>query len=524
MSLTAHDRKSTTRTDVIPQHRSPSRAAIGLTWLLTALVACASLTGLLVEGVYTGAESTVEMLRGYDLVTALVVLPSLAAAAHLARRGSVLAHLVVSSLVGYVVYTYAYYLFGTGFNDLFLLHAAVFWVGLVALGLMLASLDLAALADYFGPRTRVRTIAVILGLLAAALGGMWIYLAVDNAVTGDVPTGSRLVETDTVVHLGMALDLALLVPLYAAAAALLWRRTPGGYALAGLALFAGILHQLCYVVAMPFQVAADVPGSVSFDPGEPIIVLLYLTASVLLLLGARTRVGSSRLQGARGLRAPTSRPSWNRRLWAVAAAMEAAAASVAVVLDLLIPTLVLLAMAALSLLLRRRGLGSLGLHRIAEGSLVVKMLVFAVVWSLFQLGVTMPVANHVSGEKPDLSAFEGLEGNIGMLVAYLVLGWTLAALGEEIAYRGYLLTRVREALGGGRPALVVAVLVSSLLFGVAHSEQGLIGVFVITLDALAWSALRLHYKTLWASILAHGFNNTLGFITFFLLGPVYGLW
>jgi membrane protease YdiL (CAAX protease family) len=208
----------------------------------------------------------------------------------------------------------------------------------------------------------------------------------------------------------------------------------------------------------------------------------------------------------------------------VAAAVEAVAAAVAVILDLLIPTLVLLAMAAVSLLVRRRGLGSLGLHRIAERSLVPKMLAFAALWSLFQLGVTKPVANHISGDRQDLSGFEGLEGNIGMLVAYLVLGWILAAFGEELAYRGYLLTRVREALGGGRPAILVAVVVSSLIFGFAHSEQGLIGVFVVTLDALAWATLRGHYKTLWAPVLAHGFNNTLGFITFFFVGPIYGLW
>jgi membrane protease YdiL (CAAX protease family) len=221
---------------------------------------------------------------------------------------------------------------------------------------------------------------------------------------------------------------------------------------------------------------------------------------------------------------PTSASSTSRRLWALLAAVEAAAAAVAVILDLLIPTFVLLVMAALSLLVRRTGLGSLGLHRIAERSLVWKMLAFAAVWSLFQIGVTKPIANHVSGEKQDLSGFEGLEGNVGMLALYLVLGWTLAAFGEELAYRGYLLTRVREALAGGRAGLVVAVLVSSLLFGFAHGEQGLIGVFVVTLDALAWAGLRLHFKTLWASILAHGFNNTLGFITFFFVGPIYGLW
>ena len=157
-------------------------------------------------------------------------------------------------------------------------------------------------------------------------------------------------------------------------------------------------------------------------------------------------------------------------------AVEAGAAAVTVVLDLLLPTLVLLAIAALSLLVRRERLGSLGLHRKGGGDLVLKMLAFAALWSVFQLGVAMPVANHLSGEEQDLSAFDGLEGDLGMLVGLLVLSWTLAAFGEELAYRGYLLTRLREALGGGRAGLLVGVVGSSVLFGLGHTEQGLIGV------------------------------------------------
>ena len=89
----------------------------------------------------------------------------------------------------------------------------------------------------------------------------------------------------------MALDLSLLVPLYAAAAVLLWRRAPWGYLLATVALVAGVLHQVTYVVAMPFQVAADVPDAVLYDPFEPVIVLLYLLATALLLRGTTGRSG-----------------------------------------------------------------------------------------------------------------------------------------------------------------------------------------------------------------------------------------
>jgi hypothetical protein len=261
------------------------RLASQLTWLLVTFALAAALAGLAIDGIYTGAVSTAEMFRGYDVVTVAVVVPGLAFAASPARRGSIPAQLLAVSLIAYLVYTYAYYVFGTGFNDLFLLHAAVFASGVFALILTVAAIDLAAVKGRFGTRTQVPVIAGILGLLAVALGGMWIYLVVDNAVTGDVPAGSQLIETDTIVHLGIALDLTLLVPLYAVAAVLLWRRAGLGYLLATVALLAGLLHQVSYLVALPMQAAADVPGAVAYDPGEPVIVALYLIAAALLLHG-----------------------------------------------------------------------------------------------------------------------------------------------------------------------------------------------------------------------------------------------
>jgi hypothetical protein len=258
--------------------------ARGLTWLAAALALAASLAGLFIDGVYTGAVSTAEMLRGYDLVTAVVAVPGLAVAATLGRRGSMLGRLVTTSLIAYFVYTYAYYLFGTGFNDLFLLHAAVFSVSMWALVLTIAELDVAVVAARLR-RTRGRIVAGILGVLTVALAAMWIYFAANNAVTGEVPAGSRLVETDTIVRLGIALDLTLLVPVYAVAAALLWRRAGWGYVLAAIAVFAGVLHQVSYIVAMLFQSAAHVPGAVAFDSAEPVILVLYLVAAALLLRG-----------------------------------------------------------------------------------------------------------------------------------------------------------------------------------------------------------------------------------------------
>ena len=90
--------------------------------------------------------------------------------------------------------------------------------------------------------------------------------------------------------------------------------------------------------------------------------------------------------------------------------------------------------------------------------------------------------------------------------------------------RGYLLTRFTQVLGSGRAAVVTAVVTSSVLFGLLHTEQGAVGVGVAAVDAVVFSVLRLRCGTVWAPVLAHGFNNTIGFCSFFLFGPFYGLW
>jgi membrane protease YdiL (CAAX protease family) len=74
----------------------------------------------------------------------------------------------------------------------------------------------------------------------------------------------------------------------------------------------------------------------------------------------------------------------------------------------------------------------------------------------------MPMANHVSGRQQDLDAYADLQWNLRLLMVYLVLGWVLGGLVEELAYRGYLLTRIRDAVGRGRgPAVAAAALGSS---------------------------------------------------------------
>jgi CAAX protease family protein len=98
----------------------------------------------------------------------------------------------------------------------------------------------------------------------------------------------------------------------------------------------------------------------------------------------------------------------------------------------------------------------------------------------------------------------------------LLLVWTFAAFGEEIAYRGYLLTRAADIGKRSRTAYWIGVVLVSILFGYGHYYKGASGVIDSGVAGLILgSAYMLAGRNLWASIFAHGFIDTFGIIDAF---------
>ena len=216
----------------------------------------------------------------------------------------------------------------------------------------------------------------------------------------------------------------------------------------------------------------------------------------------------------------------SKNIWKIITVVELGVAAMVVLLDLFIPTLVILGLIIISLLIRRNHIASLGFKRVKSWTGMIGFVFVSVVFlQLFDIGVSMPLLNRLTGTTIDYSGFVHLKGNLGQLFWLLTLSWTLAAMGEEIVYRGYFQERLGDLFGSNLPGIWMAVGLSSLLFGLAHTEQGIIGVIVTTIDALCFSWLKRKFdNNLWASILAHGFYNTIGMVAFFFVGPVDGLW
>jgi uncharacterized protein len=124
-----------------------------------------------------------------------------------------------------------------------------------------------------------------------------------------------------------------------------------------------------------------------------------------------------------------------------------------------------------------------------------------------------PTLARLFGKTADLSDFRPLVGNAVLLLVVLAANWTLAAFGEELVYRGYLMNRV-AGLAGGTPGVWVASLVAvSALFGWGHVDQGLTGQVQAAIDGLMLGLLYLATRrNLLVPIVSHGVSNSLAFV------------
>ena len=186
----------------------------------------------------------------------------------------------------------------------------------------------------------------------------------------------------------------------------------------------------------------------------------------------------------------------------------------------------MVAVAFLGLRFRGQTLAHFGLatklgdvRRIARG-LAQSIAVFFAAIVCFMVGAVL-MANLVGmPEGPDMEQYSGLRGKLGLTLIALASVYCVSSFAEEFLYRGFLITRLSELGGGGRAATVIAVSVSSLLFGAIHSDWGLSGMVQTSLMGLALGVSYLRVgRNLWVTILAHAYMDTLLIVSMYLPSP-----
>lgn len=147
------------------------------------------------------------------------------------------------------------------------------------------------------------------------------------------------------------------------------------------------------------------------------------------------------------------------------------------------------------------------------------------VWSLL-LGVAIqflstlilePLSDKLTKSTTDHSSFESLRGNFLYFLLILAGVWVVVVFLEEIIFRGYMMGEIAALIGKSKVALMINLIVSSILFGLAHWYQGKSGVLSTgIIGALLGILFIATGFNLWLPILTHGFIDTIGLFLIFV--------
>jgi membrane protease YdiL (CAAX protease family) len=179
--------------------------------------------------------------------------------------------------------------------------------------------------------------------------------------------------------------------------------------------------------------------------------------------------------------------------------------------------IVLFVLGLASIWLRDGRLSSMGLKRPASWRRIFLIALVAAGARIF-LGqfVIEPITGFFWPPPSAPALANEIAGNVKMALFALLLVWTFAAFGEEIAYRGYLLTRAADIGGRSTMAYWLGIVLVSILFGYGHYYKGPSGIIDSGIAGLILGAADVvARRNLWACVLTHGFIDTLGVIDAF---------
>lgn len=230
---------------------------------LVALVAATSIAGVfLADRLYAVYPASLAGLVGQDVASLAVGIPVLVWSMREARRGSIRALLVWAGSLFYFAYSYAFFVVG-GFNSLFLLYVAIVALSLYALLGLLLGLDVEAIRARFDGSTPRRLIGGFLTGIAVLFIVMWGGMSASLIAKGEQP--------DPVVHLVVAIDMAILLPALLVGGTKLWQGEAWGIAGGGILLVKTTLTGL----TLAFSTALDAVWAGSLDAFNTFLLGLF---------------------------------------------------------------------------------------------------------------------------------------------------------------------------------------------------------------------------------------------------------
>jgi CAAX protease family protein len=106
---------------------------------------------------------------------------------------------------------------------------------------------------------------------------------------------------------------------------------------------------------------------------------------------------------------------------------------------------------------------------------------------------------------PGIAHLIGSPKRIAISIVYMIVS---AGLCEEIVFRGYLFERLGKMLGDAFASRLLILVVSALIFGLAHFQSGLFSMLNAGIGGLILGALFfVNHKRLWMVMVTHAAND-----------------
>jgi hypothetical protein len=261
------------------------KSAFNLSALIAVLASITAAGGLFLNGLYKDNLFVTSAWKGNDLITLLLGVPILVLTVILSRYGSRKALLVWLGILDYMLYSYAFYLFGATFNWFFLLYAALLSLSMFALLFGLTNLDASHISRGANPGMPVKWIAAYMLFVAVGLTLIYVIQSLGFIFTGRVPAIVALTGHPTSIV--FALDLTLVVPFLILGGIWLVQRKPWGFILAGIYTVKGPLYTLVLTAGSLWAANAGVEGAGAEAPLWVTLTILGLIACILFYRNIR---------------------------------------------------------------------------------------------------------------------------------------------------------------------------------------------------------------------------------------------
>lgn len=160
---------------------------------------------------------------------------------------------------------------------------------------------------------------------------------------------------------------------------------------------------------------------------------------------------------------------------------------------------------------------SVGLRLLAAG---MTLAVGGILIVIFKLTGKDPQAlENLRPRVENVIATDALRDPVYLLLMTTFVSFIVAGLREELWRVGVLryLFDLLPDRGKTRRGQIIAVLISSLIFGLGHWPQGPAGMLLTFTIGLGLGAILLFHRSLWIAVLAHGFFDATTFVLLRLL-------